>query len=136
MKFLLDANAWIANLRRNNQALIARLEAEPPANLATCSVVVGELYYGAWRGGIEYRAANLQLVEQLRTKFPSLPFDDAAAYDYGRIRAELTAAGTLIGHNDLMIAAIALSNNFTLVTHNTREFNRVPGLKLEDWQST
>jgi tRNA(fMet)-specific endonuclease VapC len=62
-----------------------------------------------------------------------LPFDDAAAEVYGRIRAELASRGTPIGPYDLMIAATALANNLILVTHNTREFARVSGLVLEDW---
>ena len=64
----------------------------------------------------------------------SLPFDDSAAEEYGRIRAHLANLGTPIGPNDLLIAAIALANKITLVSHNTAEFSRVPGLILEDWQ--
>jgi tRNA(fMet)-specific endonuclease VapC len=63
-----------------------------------------------------------------------LPFDDAAVQAYGEIRAHLAAAGQLIGPNDTLIAAIAISNDVTLVSHNTGEFERVPGLKLEDWE--
>ena len=66
--------------------------------------------------------------------FQSLAFDDRAAAEYGKIRADLASQGTPIGPNDLMIASIALSNGLTLVTHNTNEFSRVLGLKLEDWQ--
>ena len=60
--------------------------------------------------------------------------DDRAAEEYGKVRALLAALGTPIGPNDLLIAAIALANQMTLVTHNTAEFSRVPGLALEDWQ--
>ena len=67
-------------------------------------------------------------------QFVSLPFDDAAASVYAIIRAHLESAGTPIGPYDLQIAAIALANGLTLVTHNTREFSRVPGLLLEDWE--
>ena len=63
-----------------------------------------------------------------------MPFDDRAADEYGRIRAHLAGLGMLIGPNDLLIASIALANGLILVTHNTAEFSRVPGLKLEDWQ--
>jgi tRNA(fMet)-specific endonuclease VapC len=66
--------------------------------------------------------------------FESLPFDDAAAEVYGQIRAELTRRGTPIGPNDLLIAAIAVARNLTLVTHNTAEFSRVPNLHFEDWE--
>ncbi|WP_445247774.1 PIN domain-containing protein [Microcoleus sp. OTE_8_concoct_300] len=63
-----------------------------------------------------------------------LPFDDQSAVIYGQIRAKLAASGTPIGPNDLLIASIALANNLILVTHNTREFSRVEGLRLEDWE--
>ncbi|RUS94633.1 hypothetical protein DSM106972_092700 [Dulcicalothrix desertica PCC 7102] len=72
--------------------------------------------------------------QQFLNLFVSLPFDDAAAIIYGRIRAELTELGTPIGPNDFQIAAIAMANNLILVTHNTGEFSRVPSLPLEDWE--
>jgi tRNA(fMet)-specific endonuclease VapC len=68
--------------------------------------------------------------------FLSLPFDDHAAQRYGSIRADLEARGTPIGPNDLMIAAIALANDLTLVTANIREFNRIGDLRVEDWEAT
>jgi tRNA(fMet)-specific endonuclease VapC len=70
----------------------------------------------------------------LRHHYISLPFDDPAAEEYARVRAHLANQGTPIGPNDLIIAATALANQLTLVTHNTAEFSRVPGLTLEDWQ--
>ena len=63
-----------------------------------------------------------------------MPFDDQSAIIYGQIRAGLAAYGTPIGPNDLLISSIALANNLILVTHNTREFSRVEGLRLEDWE--
>ncbi|HEV8059879.1 MAG TPA: PIN domain-containing protein [Gemmataceae bacterium] len=66
--------------------------------------------------------------------FLDAPFDDRGAEEYGRIRAHLADLGTPIGPNDLLIAAITIANGLTLVTHNTNEFSRVPGLMLEDWQ--
>ena len=64
-----------------------------------------------------------------------MPFDDRAADHDALLRATLERAGTPIGPNDLLIAAIAVANDLTLVTHNTGEFSRVPGLRLEDWQT-
>ncbi|MFO1349527.1 MAG: PIN domain-containing protein [Gammaproteobacteria bacterium] len=78
----------------------------------------------------EYEKLN-----QFLAVFRSLPFDDAAAETYGRIRADLAAKGTPIGPNDLMIAAIAVTHGAILVTHNTREFERVDGLQWEDWET-
>ena len=62
-----------------------------------------------------------------------LPFDESAAYEYGKIRQNLQSLGTLIGGNDMLIAAHAKALNLILVTHNTREFERVEGLQIEDW---
>jgi len=132
--YLLDTNAWVAYLRQNNPTLLQRLQQHQPADICLCSVVLGELWYGAVRSGPAHQAANFALIVRLRQQFVSIPFDDRAAEQYGRIRAHLAGQGTLIGPNDLMIAAIALANGLTLVTHNTAEFSRVPGLVLEDWQ--
>lgn len=79
-------------------------------------------------------AKTLANQQQFLALFASLPFDDAAAMQYGNIRAVLAAQGQLIGPNDLMIAAAALVHDLILVTHNTREFQRVPGLHIEDWE--
>lgn len=134
MIYLLDTNACIAWLRQNQPRLIARIQNEDPNNLAICSVVLSELIYGAERSGMAHRAANLQRVEQLRQRFQSLPFDDRAGIEAGRIRAHLAAAGTPIGPYDLQIASIARANGLIVVTHNTAEFGRVPGLQVEDWE--
>jgi tRNA(fMet)-specific endonuclease VapC len=94
--------------------------------------VKAELFYGAMRSNdIE---GTLRKQQQFLDLFVSLPFNDAAALIYGRIRADLTALGTPIGPNDFQIAAIAMANNLVLVTHNTGEFSRVSGLLLEDWE--
>ena len=86
--------------------------------------------------GPEKSASTAEFTKQqvFVNSFVSLPFDDQAAEEYSLIRAELEQAGTPIGPNDLMIAAIALANNVTLITHNTQEFGRVTGLQIEDWE--
>lgn len=136
MKYLLDTNAWIAYLRAKDQALIQRVRQAGPVDIAMCSVVLGELLYGARHGPAAHLAHNLGLLTQLRSQFRSLPFDDIAAEKYGEIRADLAAKGTPIGPNDLLIASITLANGLTLVTHNTAEFSRVAGLKIDNWQAT
>ena len=95
-------------------------------------MVLAELYYGAFRS--TRRAENLALLDRLFPTFISLPFDSAAARACGELRAALAAAGTPIGPYDLQIAAIALVHNLTVVTHNSAEFARVPGLAWADWE--
>jgi tRNA(fMet)-specific endonuclease VapC len=92
-----------------------------------CSVVKAELLSGA------YKSQNsVRTIQNLADFFSE--FDDSAAEAYGRIRSELEKRGTPIGGDDLLIAAIAIANNATLVTNNTREFSRVPGLRWESWE--
>jgi tRNA(fMet)-specific endonuclease VapC len=133
--YLLDTNAWIAYLRQKDAALLQKFHQVNASDIRLCSVVLAELYYGAFHSAPAYQAHNLGLLVQLGRQFASVPFDDRAAEQYGRIRADLAAKGTPIGPHDLLIAAIALANGLTLVTHNTVEFNRVIGLTLDDWQT-
>jgi len=133
VKYLLDTNVCVRYLAGRSRDLCARLEATPPDELAVCSVVKAELRYGAYKG--QRTEATLQAQDILLSQLCSLPFDDAAAQVYGQIRAALERTGTPIGANDLLIAAIALANRLILVTHNTAEFCRVPGLAVEDWET-
>lgn len=112
----------------------AKLLAVPPGSIYLCSVVLAELIFGAVRSGPANEARNRALIAALQAQYRIVPFDDRATEEYGKLRAYLTGLGLVIGPNDLMIAAIALANSLTLVTHNTTEFSRVPGLSLEDWQ--
>jgi tRNA(fMet)-specific endonuclease VapC len=130
--FLLDTNVCVQYLRGKNVLVRRRLAACPPHEVCLCSVVLSELYMGVLRSA--QPAKNRADVDQLAAPFASLPFDDAAADVYSRIRHDLESRGTPIGPYDLQIAAIALANGCTLVTHNTTEFSRVSGLALEDWE--
>lgn len=132
MKYLLDTNTCIRYLNGRSPQVLERLDALHESEITVCSVVKMELRYGALRS----QRVELTLMKQadFLNRFVSLAFDDAAHIHAARIRAELADAGTPIGPNDLLIAAIALAHNLILVTHNTREFQRVNGLKLEDWE--
>ncbi|MBW4617652.1 MAG: type II toxin-antitoxin system VapC family toxin [Desmonostoc vinosum HA7617-LM4] len=119
-------------LNNSSQTVTNRLAQQQPKDIYLCTVVQMELYYGAYRSTQTER--NLAILERFFSQFAVLPLDPAAARVAGRIRAELLASGTPIGPNDFQIAAIALTHNLTLVTHNTREFGRVSGLVIEDWE--
>ena len=132
MKYLLDTNACIQFLRRRESPVKRKLMSVDFASVTLCSVVKAELYFGAQRSTLPQE--EIARLNGFLGYFASLPFDDAAAEVYGRVRAQLAQQGALIGPNDLLIASIALANGATLVTHNTVEFQRVTGLLLEDWQ--
>lgn len=135
MSYLLDSNTWISLLRSQNAGVLARLKQHPANEILLCSVVLAELWYGAERSDPNRRVRNHAVVDELEAKYQSLPFDNSAARDFAVIRAHLSTVGQPIGPNDTMIAAITRSRSATLVTHNTAEFSRVPGLLIEDWQS-
>lgn len=133
MIFLPDTNACITLLRQRNTPLMARWQSAKAADVVLCSVVVYELRYGAERSSDPAREhAKLDV---FLSPFASLPFDDQSARTCAEVRSQLEQAGRVIGPHDLQIAAIALQHGLTLVTHNTWEFSRIAGLKLEDWES-
>lgn len=131
MAWLLDTNAVIAVLRDPAAPIGARIRAQVPAEVAIGSIVLHELYYGAYRSA--RMAHNLALVEALR--FIVLEFDAADARAAGEVRAVLGKVSLPIGPYDALIAGQALARGLVLVTRNTREFARVPGLRLEDWEA-
>jgi tRNA(fMet)-specific endonuclease VapC len=130
--YLLDTNTCIAVLTKREPTLTARWKRARPHEIRLCSIVKAELRYGAEKSA--RRELALQKLAVFFARFRSLPFDDAAAQAYGSLRAELARQGRPIGPNDTLIAAIALAHDLVLVTHNTEEFRRVPGLAVEDWQ--
>ena len=127
---LLATNIWIA-VANGEPGAVARLKQMDAAQVATCSVVRAELMFGARKS--RRVEENLRGFRRLLEPFISLPFDDLAAEHYGMVRAGIEQAGTPIGANDLLIASIALANDCLLVTRNSREFERVPGLRVESW---
>ena len=132
MRYLLDTNVCVMYLNGRSSSVRDRLLATPAEEMAVCSVVKAELFYGAFRSNHPQRTLERQ--QAFFSLFVSLPLQDEDAFLAGRIRAQLAKAGTPIGSYDLQIAAIALTNDLTLVTHNTREFERVEGLQIEDWE--
>ena len=131
---LLDTNACIHLLRNPRTSPVAqRIAVAEPGSVALCSVVKAELFYGAERSNNPEQGYDR--LEHFFESFDSLLFDDRAALEYGVLRRQLESQGQPIGPNDLLIAAISLANDLTLVTHNVGEFSRVSGLRIEDWQT-
>ncbi len=133
MKYSLDTNTCIRYINGRSPGVRAKLPTVPTNEVIVCSVVRAELFYGAAKS--QMPALSRQKQERFLRSYTTLPFDDLAADNYGRIRAHLEQAGTPIGPLDMQIAAIALAHGLTLITHNTREFSRVPRLLLEDWET-
>ena len=135
MIYTLDSNACISHLRsRGASGVSRRLALVDNSEIVICSIVRAELLYGAVRSKNPVR--NMSEVNTYLARFISVPFEDKAATHYADIRDLLARSGKPIGPNDLLIASIARANNLIVVTHNTGEFSRVPGLKIEDWEST
>lgn len=133
MKYLLDTNTCIRYINGRSKAVVDKLDSLNEGDAVVCSVVKAELFFGALRSQNPIKTMVAQ--KQFLSLFISLPFDDSAAEYYGQIRADLANKGTPIGSNDLLIAAIALANKLTLITHNSREFARITGLQIEDWEA-
>jgi tRNA(fMet)-specific endonuclease VapC len=130
-RFLLDSNIWIYAMNGRHPDVRTTLEAKALSSVFLSPIVLGELASG-WENSTQ-PAATRRKVEQFLQHFQALDIDNATAHAYGQLRQELQSRGTPIGMNDYWIAAQALAHKMILVTHNTREFDRVPGLKLENW---
>jgi tRNA(fMet)-specific endonuclease VapC len=130
VKFLLDTNAVIAMVNKEPR-FMGRARERSPSEFGISSIAAHELYFGAYKSGrIE---ENLARMDYLR--LPVVEFDREDAQEAGQVRASLAAAGTPIGPYDVLIAGQAKARNLILVTRNVREFGRVAGLHVEDWEA-
>lgn len=134
MTWLLDTNAVIALVTRRSDALLRRVEAAEPGTLAISAVVAHELYFGAYRS--QRIAFNLETLRLLFVDLVILDLDREDARTAGEIRATLARQGTPIGPYDVLVAGQAKARGLILVTNNVSEFQRVDGLKIEDWTRT
>jgi tRNA(fMet)-specific endonuclease VapC len=129
MKYLLDTNTLIAILNDRRSRPSKKLRRHEPVDVVTSSVVIHELYIGAFKSGRPIE--NVARLDELQ--IPSLALDREDARSAGEIRAVLKKAGTPIGPYDILIAGQAFARNLILVTNNTGEFARIGGLQIEDW---
>ena len=132
--YVLDTCICIELLRGNLPNTLKRLAQCPPSLFAIPRIVEAELLTGAEKS--QNPSKMRLLTERFLQPFPKLSFDSNCARCYAQVRSTLEKAGKKIGPNDLIIAATAKANNATVVTRNVREFIRVPGLQVEDWEET
>jgi tRNA(fMet)-specific endonuclease VapC len=130
MTYVLDTNIVIAAMKGHHKTRQV-LESVPLSQLRLSSIVLGELEFGVEKSA--YGERNRARLAALVKRLPLLGVDALTCRHYGQIRATLERQGAPIGANDTWIAAQALAANATLVTDNTREFSRVPGLSLQNW---
>ncbi len=131
MKYFLDTNICIYALKSTFPQIMERMEEFSPSDIAIPSMVKAELYYGALKS--QKKNKVFSALDKFLSPFEIIPFGDKEIMAYAKIRAGLEKIGKIIGPNDIIIAATALSHGATLVTHNTKEFERVQDLLVEDW---
>ena len=131
MKYMLDTNICIYLIKRRPAEVVRRFLAQGPAELCISAVSYAELMHGVEKSQAPQK--NRLALSLLLSPLAILPFDSRAAEEYGRIRAALERRGAPIGPMDLLIAAHARAAGLTVVTNNTREFDRVDGLTVENW---
>jgi tRNA(fMet)-specific endonuclease VapC len=128
--YLLDASAVIDLLNDTTSNAARRVRRQKPNDVAISAIVAHELFYGAFESRRTER--NVALIDALQ--FAVLEFDKEDARQAGAIRAILASEGTPIGPYDVPIAGQAVARKLMLVTHNTQEFGRIPGLRLANWR--
>lgn len=131
MKYLLDTNICIYIIKKKPPEVLQRFNSFPVGEIGLSSITVAELKYGVQKSQQQDR--NEKALEKFLIPLEIVNFDYKASIVYGKIRAELESRGTPIGPLDNLIAAHALSLNVTLVTNNSREFQRIPDLNVIDW---
>ena len=129
--FLLDTNICVFLMKNKYPAATRKLLSSDPSEIAVSSVTLDELEYGAAKS--QWPEKNRNNVKLFLAPFTIVPFDGNDAVAAGEIRCLLEKAGTPIGPYDLQIAAQGLARGYTVVTHNTGEFSRVPNLKIVNW---
>jgi len=129
-QYMLDTNICIYVMKAYPPKLRERFE-RLAEQLCISSITLGELYYGAEKSA--RRLENLEAIEQFGARLDVLSFSPKAAAHYGQIRAELERLGTPVGSHDMLIGAHARAEGMTVVTNNSREFSRMPGIRIENW---
>jgi tRNA(fMet)-specific endonuclease VapC len=133
MKYMLDTNICIGLIRQKPRSLIENLTKYTPRDIGVSTITIAELVHGVRKSSQVEQ--NLFALEQFLLPLEVADFDRRASAAYGQVRALLEQEGNVIGDMDMLIGAHALSLGVILVTNNTREFRRIPDLKIEDWMA-
>jgi tRNA(fMet)-specific endonuclease VapC len=131
LKYLLDTNICIFLIKQQSQEIVQKLSTIAVENIFLSAITVAELRFGADKS--QFSEKNHSALDEFFLPFTILPFNENAALAYGKIRSQLEKKGLPIGSMDMLIASIAYTEKLTVVTSNTSEFKRVPGLKVENW---
>jgi tRNA(fMet)-specific endonuclease VapC len=131
MRLLLDTDICIHVIREQPESIVERFSKYAVGDIGISTITLAELEYGISKSGRP--AKNKEALDLFTTPLVVADFDRAATVAYGKLRAALEKKGQMIGGMDLLIAAHAVSLNVPVVTHNVREFTRVPGLRVETW---
>ena len=131
MKYLIDTNICIYIMNHHPPAVLARFKHLGVGEAGISSITLSELYYGISKS--KKISQNIKRLEEFLYPFEILAYDENSAREYGKIRSRLERQGQVIGPLDMLIAAHALSRDLTIITNNTREFERVESLRIEDW---
>lgn len=129
--YLLDTNI-VSYWMRGDTRVIERLKGHAPSELALSAITLAEILYGIEKSPVRKRERRHK-IQQITSLLHLYPFDERAAQKYAVVRSQLEKTGHAIGERDTQIAAVALARQLTVVTHNVREFGRVPRLKVVDW---
>jgi len=129
--YILDTNI-ISYWMRGNIKVIAKIQKHAPSALSLSTITLAEILYGIAKSPHKKKERRLKL-QHITSQLQIYPFDETAAQRYAHIRSQLEKEGQVISERDTQIAAIALANQLTVVTHNVKEFDRITKLKVEDW---
>lgn len=131
LQYMLDTDTCIYVMREVNPTKLTQRVIRHSQQLCISSITLSELHYGAEKSAKRLR--NLEEIEEFTARLDVLAFSEKAASHYGQLRVELERKGKLIGAHDMLIGAHARSEGLIVVTNNTREFGRMPGLRVENW---
>lgn len=131
MIYSLDTNTCIYLINGRSPSIFQRLSQQEPEDVVLSSIVVSELMFGA--ANSQFVERNYATIEAFIAGYYVVPFDLPSSRAYGELRAYLRKSGKPIGNVDTLIAAHALTHELTLITNNTKQFSRVPRLRIEDW---